>query len=153
LHPKKAGGRVLGVNRKLQVPRGWYSQLSPSLITSPVRFPIIFTLFNFFSTQPGGFVHGSNSNPGLSLTELGQMIVARKELDVRFAINMDGGGSTTFVQNHTVQNHPHCLDVGFIPCERRVASVVCLVEPTNPKRETEERLHVTNQESDDPRIA
>jgi hypothetical protein len=71
----------------------------------------------------------STHNPGVSLTELARLMLQRSELNVLFAINLDGGGSTTLVHHHLIRNRPRCLDVDFVPCERRVASVVCLAIP------------------------
>mmetsp|Transcript_16565 Transcript_16565/g.31390 ORF Transcript_16565/g.31390 Transcript_16565/m.31390 type:complete len:300 (+) Transcript_16565:108-1007(+) len=43
-----------------------------------------------------------------------------------YAINLDGGGSSTSVLHGRVVNHPTCLDYLEYPCERPVASVICI---------------------------
>ena len=43
-----------------------------------------------------------------------------------YAINLDGGGSSTSVVNGTLVNHPTCIDIIF-KCQRKVTSVVCVV--------------------------
>ncbi|ELW72149.1 N-acetylglucosamine-1-phosphodiester alpha-N-acetylglucosaminidase [Tupaia chinensis] len=50
--------------------------------------------------------------------------------DVVNAINLDGGGSATFVLNGTLASYPsdHCQD-NMWRCPRRVSTVVCLHEP------------------------
>ena len=44
---------------------------------------------------------------------------------VRYAVNMDGGGSTVLVRHHHVMSHPTCLDIPIV-CERKVATVFCI---------------------------
>lgn len=43
-----------------------------------------------------------------------------------YAINLDGGSSSTLVHDGHVVNRPTCLDYVPIPCERPVLSVVCV---------------------------
>lgn len=45
---------------------------------------------------------------------------------VHYAVNMDGGSSSTLVHHRTIVNHPTCLDVIGFRCTRRVASVICI---------------------------
>eukprot|EP00934_Nitzschia_sp_Nitz4_P002931 Nitzschia sp. Nitz4//scaffold12_size214221//192697//193598//NITZ4_001535-RA/size214221-augustus-gene-0.38-mRNA-1//-1//CDS//3329535125//2921//frame0 len=55
-------------------------------------------------------------NPGLTLDELASYMI---EYGAEYAVNMDGGGSSTLVVNQTLTNRPTCVDVS-IKCERRV---------------------------------
>ncbi len=43
-----------------------------------------------------------------------------------YAINLDGGGSSTSVNDGHVWNRPTCLDYVDVQCERPVASVICI---------------------------
>ena len=43
-----------------------------------------------------------------------------------YAINLDGGGSSTSVNHGNIWNRPTCLDYVDVRCERPVASVVCI---------------------------
>jgi exopolysaccharide biosynthesis protein len=64
------------------------------------------------------------SKRGPTLEELGQLLV---DMGIRYAINMDGGGSSTLVHKRDgVINRPTCL--GYLPvkCQRPVASVMCI---------------------------
>ena len=65
----------------------------------------------------------SSSKPrGPTLRELAAFMI---NAGASYAINMDGGGSTTLVVNGTVVNRPHCLD-RWLVCERPVSTVVCI---------------------------
>lgn len=46
-----------------------------------------------------------------------------------YAINLDGGGSSTSFDHGKVLNRPTCLDYVNVWCERPVASVVCILGP------------------------
>jgi exopolysaccharide biosynthesis protein len=59
----------------------------------------------------------------LTLVELAGRLVAA---NISYAINLDGGSSSTLVVNQTVVNHPTCLDVIPWKCERPVATVLCV---------------------------
>ena len=59
---------------------------------------------------------------GLTLYEMAN---AMKEY-TEYAINLDGGGSSTSVMNDTVLNNPTCLDYVDVWCERPVASAICI---------------------------
>ena len=59
---------------------------------------------------------------GPTMKEISDVMV---QLGASYAVNLDGGGSSTIVVNDTVKNHPTCIDVIF-PCERRVTSAVCM---------------------------
>jgi hypothetical protein len=63
---------------------------------------------------------------GLTLYELGNHLV--NDLDLLYAINLDGGSSTVLIDGATghVKNHPTCLDVVPTKCERKVATVFCV---------------------------
>ncbi len=60
---------------------------------------------------------------GLTMHE---MAVAMKTY-ADYAINLDGGGSSTSVYRGNVLNRPTCLDYLNVRCERPVASVVCII--------------------------
>lgn len=61
---------------------------------------------------------------GLTLYGLAQLLVKH---GARFAINLDGGGSTVAVRNKTIIDKPTCSDAPFPKCERAVTTVVCVV--------------------------
>lgn len=65
---------------------------------------------------------------GMTMAELS---VAFANLGAVTAINLDGGGSTTTWENgkgtRGFVNHPTCSDNVWPECERRVASVVCIM--------------------------
>lgn len=82
---------------------------------------------------------------GLTLQELADLLV---DLGALYAINMDGGGSSTMVMpydffapenapitsssstygkhNYGVVNRPTCLDLSFPLCQRAVSTVLCV---------------------------
>ena len=60
---------------------------------------------------------------GPTMKEISEIMV---NLGSSYAINLDGGGSSTSVLNGTLVNHPTCVDVIF-KCQRKVTSVVCVV--------------------------
>jgi exopolysaccharide biosynthesis protein len=63
-------------------------------------------------------------NQGLTLVELANVLIEHK---VQYAINLDGGGSSTLVHQGRLINRPTCIDfLPVIACQRPVASVVCL---------------------------
>lgn len=72
-------------------------------------------------------VDGKTGYHGISLREMAEFLV---ELKVMNAINLDGGGSSTFVKNGIVTNYPSdiCSDNLFL-CPRRVSTIVCIHEP------------------------
>lgn len=70
---------------------------------------------------------------GLTVEELASLFQAH---GVHHAINLDGGGSTTLVQDSQVLNVPTCRDVPW-KCERPVSTIVCL-----------QRKDVNNKESE-----
>ncbi len=62
---------------------------------------------------------------GLTLYEMAKAM-ASPEINATYAINLDGGGSSTSVLDGKVINHPTCLDYVGWECERQVASVICI---------------------------
>ena len=87
---------------------------------------------------------------GLTLEELANLLV---DLGVIYAVNMDGGGSSTMVMpydfvasenasitfsssthgrhNYGVINRPTCLDLPFPLCQRAVSTVLCVSKIKN----------------------
>eukprot|EP00521_Asterionellopsis_glacialis_P014953 CAMPEP_0195308146 /NCGR_PEP_ID=MMETSP0707-20130614/38075_1 /TAXON_ID=33640 /ORGANISM="Asterionellopsis glacialis, Strain CCMP134" /LENGTH=266 /DNA_ID=CAMNT_0040372405 /DNA_START=336 /DNA_END=1136 /DNA_ORIENTATION=- len=59
---------------------------------------------------------------GSTLQELAALLV---RMGVKHAINLDGGGSSTFVYNGKTINKPTCLDIPY-RCERPVTTVMCI---------------------------
>nr|XP_031543061.1 N-acetylglucosamine-1-phosphodiester alpha-N-acetylglucosaminidase isoform X6 [Vicugna pacos] len=72
-------------------------------------------------------VDGQTEQRGINLWEMAEFLLKQ---DVVNAINLDGGGSATFVLNGTLASYPsdHCQD-NMWRCPRRVSTVVCLHEP------------------------
>lgn len=70
---------------------------------------------------------GQTEQRGLNLWEMAEFLLKQ---DVVNAINLDGGGSATFVLNGTLASYPsdHCQD-NMWRCPRRVSTVVCVHEP------------------------
>ncbi|XP_074052427.1 LOW QUALITY PROTEIN: N-acetylglucosamine-1-phosphodiester alpha-N-acetylglucosaminidase [Macrotis lagotis] len=73
-------------------------------------------------------VDGQTDQRGINLWDMAEFL---KEQGVVNAINLDGGGSATFVVNGTLANYPsdHCKDKRMWRCARRISTVVCLHEP------------------------
>ncbi|XP_027694855.1 N-acetylglucosamine-1-phosphodiester alpha-N-acetylglucosaminidase [Vombatus ursinus] len=71
---------------------------------------------------------GQTQQRGINLWEMAKFL---KEHGVVNAINLDGGGSATFVVNGTLANYPsdHCKDDNMWRCPRRISTVVCVHEP------------------------
>jgi hypothetical protein len=63
-------------------------------------------------------------NRGFTLEELAQALVTN--VGARYAINMDGGGSSTMVYEERVVNRPTCLDIPIVVCQRPIATVMCV---------------------------
>lgn len=61
---------------------------------------------------------------GATLQQMAETLV---KIGAKHAINLDGGGSSTFVHDGEILNRPTCLDIPF-PCERPVTTVMCLKE-------------------------
>lgn len=59
---------------------------------------------------------------GMTLTALAKEMI---QAGVKYAVNMDGGGSTVLAHHHNVISHPTCLDIP-IRCERKVATMFCI---------------------------
>ncbi|XP_052052361.1 N-acetylglucosamine-1-phosphodiester alpha-N-acetylglucosaminidase isoform X2 [Apodemus sylvaticus] len=70
---------------------------------------------------------GQTEQRGLNLWEMAEFLLRQ---DVVNAINLDGGGSATFVLNGTLASYPsdHCQD-NMWRCPRQVSTVVCVHEP------------------------
>lgn len=66
------------------------------------------------------------SERGLTLNELANFLKDYTD----FAVNLDGGGSSTSVFHGRVMNHPTCMDYIHYQCERPVGSAIC-IGPTN----------------------
>jgi exopolysaccharide biosynthesis protein len=78
------------------------------------RFFMICLVFHATSVYPRGS----------TLEELAALLL---EHGARFAMNMDGGGSSTMVyEKNRVMNRPTCLDIPFPSCQRSVATVLCV---------------------------
>lgn len=70
-------------------------------------------------------INGKSGSWGINLYQLADLMIS---LDVVSAINLDGGGSVTNVENHLVTNYP--TDKCKAPnnrfsCERRVSTAIC----------------------------
>ena len=61
---------------------------------------------------------------GLTLREFGFLLAQRYRL--QYAINLDGGGSSTILYHYQLLNRPKCLDTAFPVCQRPVATVLCI---------------------------
>ncbi|XP_007982963.3 N-acetylglucosamine-1-phosphodiester alpha-N-acetylglucosaminidase [Chlorocebus sabaeus] len=70
---------------------------------------------------------GQTEQRGINLWEMAEFLLKQ---DVVNAINLDGGGSATFVLNGTLASYPsdHCQD-NMWRCPRQVSTVVCVHEP------------------------
>ncbi|KAG8506473.1 N-acetylglucosamine-1-phosphodiester alpha-N-acetylglucosaminidase [Galemys pyrenaicus] len=70
---------------------------------------------------------GQTEQRGINLREMAEFLLRQGVVN---AINLDGGGSATFVLNGTLASFPsdHCQD-SMWRCPRRVSTVVCVLEP------------------------
>lgn len=68
--------------------------------------------------------HNLEATHGYTLYELAHLMKDYAD----YAINLDGGGSSTSVLHGRVVSRPTCLDYIDYPCERPVASVICIRE-------------------------
>lgn len=70
---------------------------------------------------------GQTEQRGINLWEMAEFLLKQ---DVVNAINLDGGGSATFVLNGTLASYPsdHCQD-NMWRCPRSVSTVVCVHKP------------------------
>lgn len=60
---------------------------------------------------------------GPTVFEMGALLVKHGVVE---AINLDGGGSTSFVKDYgVVQDHPTCDDT-YKKCERTVSTILCV---------------------------
>ncbi|XP_070269148.1 LOW QUALITY PROTEIN: N-acetylglucosamine-1-phosphodiester alpha-N-acetylglucosaminidase [Myotis yumanensis] len=73
-------------------------------------------------------VDGQTEQRGINLWEMAEFLLKQ---DVVNAINLDGGGSATFVLNGTLASYPsdHCQDNNMWRCPRSVSTVVCVHKP------------------------
>jgi len=51
-----------------------------------------------------------------------------QERGAKYAISLDGGGSSTFVSQFRVTNQPTCTGLPIV-CERPVATIICISDP------------------------
>ncbi|XP_060028414.1 N-acetylglucosamine-1-phosphodiester alpha-N-acetylglucosaminidase isoform X2 [Erinaceus europaeus] len=72
-------------------------------------------------------VDGQTEHRGLNLWEMADFLLKQGVIN---AINLDGGGSATFVLNGSLASYPsdHCQD-SMWRCPRQVSTVVCVHEP------------------------
>eukprot|EP00948_MAST-09A_sp_MAST-9A-sp1_P002830 g2830.t1 len=64
---------------------------------------------------------------GPTLGTMGELLVS---LNLKHAINLDGGGSSSCVLNGKLVNDATCLDVAFPKCERSVTTIICVGKQT-----------------------
>ena len=69
-------------------------------------------------------IDGKTGQDGIDLFTLASMLI---KMDFRFAINLDGGGSSATAINGVLASFPsdHCLDdpTGYLGCERSVSTI------------------------------
>ncbi len=70
-------------------------------------------------------LYSDQQRRGLTLNQMA-VAMASPPINATFAVNLDGGGSSTSVMNGKVLNKPTCLDYTDWKCERPVGSVVCI---------------------------
>ncbi|XP_069113869.1 N-acetylglucosamine-1-phosphodiester alpha-N-acetylglucosaminidase-like isoform X2 [Argopecten irradians] len=72
-------------------------------------------------------VDGKSYSRGVSLEEFARLLLT---YDIVDAINLDGGGSSTYVVNGTVVNFPSdtCADDSRFHCGRKVSTILCVHE-------------------------
>lgn len=63
------------------------------------------------------------SKRGATLMEIADALISE---GVVYAINLDGGGSSSTVENDHLISVPTCLDYVDVKCERPIASAICL---------------------------
>ncbi|CAH1801154.1 unnamed protein product [Owenia fusiformis] len=81
-------------------------------------------------------VDGRTRSRGMTLHDFAQLLI---DFGVVNAINLDGGGSMTYVSNGTVINYPsdYCSrDSKLYRCPRRVSTIVCVHDGGNTPVET-----------------
>lgn len=62
------------------------------------------------------------SKRGATLSEIANVLLSE---GAHYAINLDGGGSSSSVQNDHLISNPTCLDYVDVKCERPIASSIC----------------------------
>ena len=70
----------------------------------------------------------------MTLKEVATVMV--EQTGAKYAINLDGGSSSTMVIDGKIMNRPSCLHVLPIKCERPVATVVCVDSPVTTTTST-----------------
>ena len=70
-------------------------------------------------------VDGCEDCPNATGPTVQEMALLLVQHDVVEAINMDGGGSSSFVKDGKVRDHPTCED-SYKRCERRVSNILCV---------------------------
>lgn len=69
-------------------------------------------------------VEGKTGEKGLNLEEIGSFLI---EIGVKNAINLDGGGSSTIVEDNVLVNYPSDFCPGGTwTCERPVSTIICV---------------------------
>ena len=63
---------------------------------------------------------------GVTLYQMAEIMMSSPQINATYAINLDGGGSSTSVMGGKVLNRPTCIDYFNWKCERPVGSVVCI---------------------------
>jgi hypothetical protein len=71
---------------------------------------------------------------GMTLEEVAKVSV--DQAGARYAINLDGGSSSTMVVDGKLVNRPMCLDVLPVKCQRPVATVMCVDTPADKETES-----------------
>jgi len=64
------------------------------------------------------------SGKGFTMKQIAEFMVSPK-VNAVHAINLDGGGSSTFYANGKVIDYPTCFDIPY-KCERKVANILCV---------------------------
>jgi hypothetical protein len=82
------------------------------------RFGVLLTLTYIlsFSVDP--------ARRGMTLRQVADYMMRLGQ--VQYAIEMDGGSSSTLMVQRRLVSQPHCLDVYYPVCERPVSTVFCL---------------------------
>eukprot|EP00794_Sanderia_malayensis_P011266 gene11266-12446_t len=71
-------------------------------------------------------IDGKTDKDGVNLLEFAELLKRHGAVN---AINLDGGGSSTFVVNGTVINYPSDSCGTDYSCERKVSTIICIHEP------------------------
>uniref|UniRef100_A0A3P8XX13 EGF-like domain-containing protein n=1 Tax=Esox lucius TaxID=8010 RepID=A0A3P8XX13_ESOLU len=73
-------------------------------------------------------INGQTKHRGMTLWEVAHFL---KDQGVINAINLDGGGSSTYVVNGSLASYPsdHCVVDNMWRCPRRVSTILCVHQP------------------------